>query len=102
LEALVKIRVGFLISEDGHVERSQVGAHSAVGISLGLALDCRGRAHGARAWSRGRATLRGRAPDFWATRARARRAFTSILRAGRGVNDDRLLLWNTALQHILA
>lgn len=92
----------FLIAKDGHVERGQVGTHSAVGISLGLALDCGGRAHGARAGRRGRATLRGRALDFRATRARARRALTSVLRAGRGVNDDRLLLGNTALQNILA
>jgi hypothetical protein len=92
----------FLISEDGHIERSQIGAHSCVGISFGLALDCGGRAHGARAGRGGRATLRGRALDFRATRARARRALAGVLRAGRGVNDDRLLLGNTALQHILA
>ena len=92
----------FLIAEDGHVERGQVGTHSAVGISLGLALDCGGRAHGTRAGGGGRATLRGRALDFRATGARARRALTSVLSAGRGVNDHRLLLGNTALQNILA
>ena len=92
----------FLIAEDGKVERGPVGPHSAVGISIGRAFDCGGRAHGTRAGGGGRATLRRRALDFRATRARARRALTSILRAGGCVNDDRLLLGNTALQNILA
>ena len=90
----------FLIAEDGHVERSQERAHSAVGSSLGLALDCCGRAHGARAGRGGRARLRRRALDFGATRARAGRALAGVLGAGRGVYDDRLLLGNTALQHV--
>lgn len=88
------------LAEDGHVERSQERAHSAVGSSLSLTLDGRGRAHGARAWSRGRARLRRRALDFGATSARAGRALAGVLGAGRGVNDDRLLLGNTALQHV--
>lgn len=88
------------LAEDGHVERSQERAHSAVGSSLGLALDGGGRAHGARAGRGGRARLRRRALDFGATSARAGRALASLLGAGRGVYDDRLLLGNTALQNI--
>lgn len=60
------------LTEDGHIERSQERAHSAVGSSLGLALDGGGR------------------------------ALSGLLGAGRGVDDHRLLLGNTALQHVLA
>ena len=101
LYTLVNCRYRFLsLTEDGHVERSQERAYSTVGSSLGLALYGGRRAHGTRAGRGGRARLRRRALDFWATRARAGRALAGVLGAGRGVYDDRLLLGNTALQHV--
>ena len=90
------------LTEHRHVERSQERTHSAVGSSLGLALDGGGRAHGARAGRGGRARLRRWALDFGATRARAGRALAGLLGAGRSVDDNRLLLGNTALQYVLA
>ena len=103
LYALVNCRYRFLsLTEDGHVERSQERAHSAVGSSLGLALDGGRRAHGARAGRGGRARLRRGTLHFGATSTRAGRALSGLLGAGRGVDDHRLLLGNTALQHVLA
>jgi hypothetical protein len=104
LYAVVKIHrvlaIFLSLTEHRHVERSQERAHSAVGSSLSLTLDGGGRAHGTRAWSGGRARLRRRALDFGATRARAGRALAGVLGAGRGVDDHRLLLGNTALQYV--
>ena len=68
---------------------------------LGLALDCRRRADRTRARRRRRALGRRRALYIRAARARARRALTTLLRAGTAVNDDRLRLRDTALEHIL-
>jgi len=59
------------------------------------------RAYGTRAGGRSRADSRRRALYIGATRARAGRALTAILRTLAGVNDHRLLRRYGALQHIL-
>jgi hypothetical protein len=71
-------------------------------IRLRLALDRRGRADRTGARCGRRAALGRRALDFRAAGTRARRALARILFAGGGVNDDRLLLGDAALQHVLA
>ena len=68
---------------------------------LRSALHCRGRADGTRARRRRWALGRRRALDIGATRTRAGRAVTTLLCAGTAVNDDRLRLRDTALEHIL-
>jgi len=82
-------------------ERSQVGAYRGSRCLLRSAFDCRRRADGTRARRRRRALGRRRALDIGATRTRARRALTTLLRAGTAINDDRLRLRDTALKHIL-
>jgi hypothetical protein len=68
---------------------------------LRSALDCRRRADRTRARRRRGALGRRGALYIRATRTRARRALTTLLRAGTAVNDDRLRLRDTALEHIL-
>jgi len=69
---------------------------------FGLTLYDGRRTHGARARSRERALGRRRTLYNRATRARARRALSSVLLTAAIVNNDRLGLRDTALQYILA
>jgi len=61
------------------------------------------RAYSTRARGGGRAYRRRRALYLWAARARAGRALTALgLYICAGINDDRLLFGDRALQNILS
>jgi len=85
-------------------QRRQEGTDIVTTIFLGNTLHLRrsGRADRSRARSRRRALGSRGALHFRASRTRAWRAFTCIFLAGTIVNDNRLLLRNAALKHILA
>jgi hypothetical protein len=90
------------ISESGHAEWCEEGANRG-GINLfRLALDGSLWADGAWARCCGRADSRRRTLDLRAARTRARRALAALgLHILAGINDNRLLLGDGALQHIL-
>jgi hypothetical protein len=97
---LVSTKILHTISRNG--KGSKEGANTGGRSFFGFAANLRRRADRTRARRRRRALGRRRALDLWATRARARRAFTCLIFTGTTINDDRLGLRNAALEHILA
>jgi hypothetical protein len=90
------------LSKATNTERSEEGPDRGyIGIFCAAFDSCLG-ANGTRAGCCSRADSRGRAFDFGATRARARRAIATLgLYVRAGINNNGLLLGNGALQHIL-
>jgi hypothetical protein len=89
------------LAENINIQWTEVRADLLEGLFRCRALHLGRRAFGASTWCARRAHSRLRALHFRAAWARAWRAFTRRLRALRAVQDDRLLLGNGRLEHIL-
>lgn len=93
---------GRLHTAEAHSERGQKGSDRGRTRFFCSAFHCSLRAYSTRAGGRGRADRWSGASHLWAARARAGRALAALgLYIRARIDDDRLLLRDGALQHIL-